>query len=541
MSMEKCVRKQVLRLLKPHSAQLFFAFLSLIIATGLTIPLPILSKNLIDSIIGSEAVSTPFGVYVVLFLSLLLLKELLTCLSYYLFETRMRVFTASLRKLIFEAFQNNYEEFSSYESGRILTYVNSDPERLQAFFYPTFVRFLQNVLTFSFAFLVGLYLNSVIVMVSILPLFIFFILIRYVNPVVRRLSRQSIETQTEFVSRLNEYIEGMEMFRVYLREFFSVRKFSEFNMMYAKADIKRIKSIVLANLPLTVLFNSGYIVALLTGVYYVKLGMMEIGSLFAILMAVNNLYDSSKDFWDFNIHLEEIKVVEDRLSQVLKEYSVRTDKHYRHRGEIPSVKKIETIKVEIPSFSYGEGKSLLENFEMEAKLGEVVGLIGKSGRGKSTLIRIILGFLGREEGYVNVNGVPLNQIEPDIYYSRIGYVPQHPIVFKGTVKENILLGEDGKLEEILLELLDDLSLERDVEEGGRNLSGGEIQRIALCRAFVLKDKDLYLLDEPTAHLDTKRVEKVKELLRFKAKDSTILIVSHSIDLIKELTDKVVEI
>lgn len=539
--MKKHIRKQVLRLLKPHSAQLFFAFLSLVIATGLTIPLPILSKNLINSIIGSEAVSTPFGVFVVLFLTLLLLKEFLTYFSYYLFETRMRVFTASLRKLVFEAFQNNYEEFSSYESGRMLTYVNSDPERLQTFFYPTFVHFLKDALTFSFALLVGLHLNAMIAGVSILPLFIFFVLIRYVNPVVRRLSRESIESQTEFVSRLNEYIDGMEMFRVYLRELFSVQKFSEFNEMYATADIRRIKSIVMFNLPLTILFNSGYIVALLMGVYCVRHDMMEIGSLFAILMAVNYLYDSSKNLWDFNIHWEEIRVVEDRLSEVLKEYCVGADKRYRDREKTGSVRKIETIKVEIPSFSYGEGRSLLENFELEAKLGEVVGLIGKSGRGKSTLIKIILGLLGREEGYVKVNGVSLNQIEPDVYYSRIGYVPQHPIVFKGTVKENVFLGEDGQLVEVLLELLDDLSPERDVEEGGRNLSGGEIQRIALCRAFVLKDKDLYLLDEPTAHLDAKRAEKVKELIGSKAKDSIILIVSHSVDLVKELADKVVEI
>ena len=537
--MEKGVRERVLRLLKPHSVGLWFAFLSLVIATGLTVLLPVLSRNLIDSVIGSETVSAPFGVYAVSFLSLLVLKELLTHLSYYLFETRMRVFTASLRKLIFEAFQNNYERLSSYESGRILTYIHSDPEKLQTFFYPTCVHFFRDMLMFSFALLVGLHLNPTVLIASAFPLVTFFVLIRYVNPVIRRLSRKSIESQTEFISRLNEYIEGMETFRVYLREFFSVRKFGEFNMAYASADIERIKSIVLSNLPLTILFNSGYVVALLTGVYYVKRGVMEIGSLVAVLMTVSYLYDSSRNFWDFNVHRQEIKVVEDRLSDVLKGYCITTD---NADGDKAPLEKIEAITVDIPVFSYEEERNLLNNFRMEAKRGQVVGLIGKSGRGKSTLIRIILGLLGREEGYVKVNGVPLSRIDPDSYYGRIGYVPQHPIVFKGTVKENIFLGECGKVEEALLEILDDLSLDRDVEEGGRNLSGGEIQRIALCRAFVLNDKDLYLLDEPTAHLDAERVEKVKQLIQCKAtKGSIILVVSHSVGFIEELSDKIVEI
>lgn len=540
MIMGKGVRRQVLKLLKPHSAQLSFALLSLVTATGLTVPLPILSRNLINSIlVGSHTASTSFGIYAAFFLSLLLLKEVLTHLSHYLFETRMRMLAASLRRLVFEAFQNDYERFSSYESGRILTYVNSDPEKLQAFLYPTCVQFAQNVLTFSFAISVALYLNAKIAIASALPLSAFLVLIRYVNPVVRHLSRESIESHTEFVSRLTEYIEGLEMFRVYLREFFSVRKFSESNTVYAKAEIRRIRSIVLFNLPLSILFNSGYVVALLMGAYYIRQGRMAIGSLFAMLMAVNNLYDSSKNFWDFNVHLEETRAVEDRLSQVLREYGAGTGKSRRDGQHF--VQTIDAIEVAIPSFSYGEGQDLLKGFEMEARRGEVVGLIGKSGRGKSTLIRIILGLMGREEGYVKVNGIPLNQIEPDVYYSRIGYVPQHPVVFKGTVREGIFLGEDGTLEERLLELLDDLSLDRDVEEGGRSLSGGEIQRIALCRAFASKDKDLYLLDEPTAHLDAERVEKAKELIRSRAKGSIILVVSHSADLIEELADRIVEI
>ncbi|WP_343043478.1 ATP-binding cassette domain-containing protein [Thermosipho japonicus] len=160
--------------------------------------------------------------------------------------------------------------------------------------------------------------------------------------------------------------------------------------------------------------------------------------------------------------------------------------------------------------------------------------------GKSTVIKIILGLLGIEKNYVFVNDVPLNKIEINSYYSRIGYLPQHSILFKGTVKENILLGEEKSLDDKLLEFLDYLALEKEVEEGGRNLSGGERQRIAIVRTFAKGDKDLYLLDEPTTYLDGAKIRTLKEMIKSKSSESIILIFLHSQDFLENLCDSIVE-
>lgn len=178
--------------------------------------------------------------------------------------------------------------------------------------------------------------------------------------------------------------------------------------------------------------------------------------------------------------------------------------------------------------------------KLYAKKGEIVGLFGKSGIGKSTAIKIILGLLGIEKNYVFVNDIPLSEIEIDSYYCRVGYLPQHSIFFKGTVRENILLGENKPLDEELLEFLDDLSLEKEVEEVGRNLSGGERQRIAIVRTFAQDNKDLYLLDEPTTYLDEMKIRALEELIQRKSGESIILIVSHSRDFLENLCDGIVE-
>ncbi|MBB6063384.1 ABC-type transport system involved in cytochrome bd biosynthesis fused ATPase/permease subunit [Thermosipho japonicus] len=136
--------------------------------------------------------------------------------------------------------------------------------------------------------------------------------------------------------------------------------------------------------------------------------------------------------------------------------------------------------------------------------------------------------------------MPLNKIEINSYYSRIGYLPQHSILFKGTVKENILLGEEKSLDDKLLEFLDYLALEKEVEEGGRNLSGGERQRIAIVRTFAKGDKDLYLLDEPTTYLDGAKIRTLKEMIKSKSSESIILIFLHSQDFLENLCDSIVE-
>ncbi|HBT26905.1 MAG TPA: ABC transporter ATP-binding protein [Pseudothermotoga sp.] len=536
--MKSSTKRQILRLLKEHFLHLFFAFLLLVCATGMTIPIPLLSKNIINSILAKSISDNLFKIQVMLLLVVSLSKEFLTYASYYIFESRMRLFSASLRKTIFEVAQNNFNQVFSLEMGRLFTYISSDTERIQNFFYPTFVFFMKDLLTFSFALTIGLFLNPLAIAVSTFPLLAFFVLAHYVNPRVRSLTHKTLELQTEFVSRLKEYIQGIEMFQVFLKQKFSIAKFKEFNDEYTKSDIRRIKSIVLFNVPLAILFNSGYIIVIIMGVYQMKIGLMQAGGLVAVLMVINYIYDSARNFWDFNIHRQEIKVVYKRLSEILEApFGGRSYTTFKLQQ---LDRKIESLRVHIPSFSYKNSSLLLENFKLYAKKGEIVGLFGKSGIGKSTAIKIILGLLGIEKNYVFVNDIPLSEIEIDSYYCRVGYLPQHSIFFKGTVRENILLGENKPLDEELLEFLDDLSLEKEVEEVGRNLSGGERQRIAIVRTFAQDNKDLYLLDEPTTYLDEMKIRALEELIQRKSGESIILIVSHSRDFLENLCDGIVE-
>ena len=375
MNVKKYTKKQILQLFKEHFLYLVFAFLLLICSTGMTIPIPLLSRNIINSILTKSISSNLFKIQIILLLMVSLLKEFLMYISYYIFESRMRFFSSSLRKTIFEVAQNNFNQISSLETGRLLTYISSDTERIQKFFYPSLVFFMKDLPTFSFALTVGLFLNPLTIVVSILLLVIFFVLAHYVNPKIRVLTHKALESQTEFVSRLKEYIQGMEMFRVFLKQKFSITKFKEFNDEYTKNDIRRVKSIILFNIPLAILFNSGYVIAIIEGVYQMKIGTMQAGGLVAVLMVVNYIYYSARNFWDFNIHRQEIKVVSKRLSEILETpFTKRCD---ITAGQQHLNGKIESLKIYIPSFSYKSGTLLLENFKLHPKKVKLLGFLEK--------------------------------------------------------------------------------------------------------------------------------------------------------------------
>ncbi|WP_241229994.1 ABC transporter transmembrane domain-containing protein [Thermosipho globiformans] len=172
--MKKYTKKQILQLFKEHFLYLLFVLLLLVCATGMTIPIPLLSKNIINSILTKSISNNLFKIQIMLLLIVSLSKEFLMYISYYIFESRMRLFSSSLRKKIFEVAQNNFNQISSLETGRLLTYISSDTEAIRKLFYPSLVFFMKDLLTLSFALTVGLFLNSLTVVVSILPLVIFF-------------------------------------------------------------------------------------------------------------------------------------------------------------------------------------------------------------------------------------------------------------------------------------------------------------------------------------------------------------------------------
>ena len=184
----------------------------------------------------------------------------------------------------------------------------------------------------------------------------------------------------------------------------------------------------------------------------------------------------------------------------------------------------------------GGRRPALQGINFDLKSGEQVVLVGGSGAGKTTTLNLLLGFIKPDKGSILINGNHLADLSPDSWREQIAWIGQRPVLFHGTIRENIVLGRpratDDQIEQAagnagVLDFARQLpeGLETLVGEQGAGISRGQAQRVALARAF-LKDAPLLLLDEPTAGLDTENESLIIEALNRLSRDRTVLMLTH---------------
>lgn len=212
----------------------------------------------------------------------------------------------------------------------------------------------------------------------------------------------------------------------------------------------------------------------------------------------------------------------------------------------PEVCRIQkgSITLNAIGFKYGEGKDVFRDFTLDIPSGQRVGIVGFSGAGKSTLFKLILRFLDVTSGSITVDGQDLHTITQDDLRRNISYVPQEPILFHRSLRENIAYGRAGATDAEVIDsakrahahdFIAGLPKGYDtlVGERGIKLSGGERQRVALARV-ILKNAPILLLDEATSSLDSVSEKYIQEQLKEIMKDRTTLAIAHRISTIKQM-------
>jgi ATP-binding cassette subfamily B protein len=201
------------------------------------------------------------------------------------------------------------------------------------------------------------------------------------------------------------------------------------------------------------------------------------------------------------------------------------------------------------SFSYhGAEESAVRNISFSAKPGEVTAIIGSTGSGKSTLINLIPRFYDVDSGSVLIDGVDVREMSQETLRSKIGFVPQKAVLFLGTIKENILYGnenasdeevrkaaETAQAAEFVSEMKD--GFDSHISQGGINVSGGQKQRLSIARALVRKP-EIYVFDDSFSALDFKTDAKLRSALRKETAESTVIIVGQRVATIMD-SDRII--
>jgi type I secretion system LssB family ATPase len=290
------------------------------------------------------------------------------------------------------------------------------------------------------------------------------------------------------------------------------------------------------SLTITYLVNVFLVVA---GVYEIQKGDLTVGGLVAssILVgrAIAPIMNLAMVVGRFRQSLDSLKVI-DRIFSLPVEPKLHYD--YHPQSQPPGRLQLEDVIFYHPD----QVRPTLYHLSLSIMPGEKVGLIGRTGAGKSTVIKLLDGTIQPQAGLVLVDDKPLSAIHPAEWRSKLGIVPQESFFFSGTIRENILLGTYESVDEVWLQEVLQMSglsallaqagygLDFQVGESGLRLSGGQRQSIAIARALIRKP-GLLLMDEPTNSMDNTLENHVKLALQNFTRDKTLILVTHRIPLV----------
>lgn len=216
----------------------------------------------------------------------------------------------------------------------------------------------------------------------------------------------------------------------------------------------------------------------------------------------------------------------------------------------PPALHFDRVSLTYPEEQDGQRRYALKEISLEVKAGETVALIGASGGGKTSLLSLLLRFVQPDSGSIRVNDVELNELSLLSWRDKIAWMPQQPHLFQGTIAQNIALANPKASQQQIQDAARGAFIDEEISalpkgyetpigERGVGLSGGQIRRVALARAF-LRDAPLVLLDEPTASLDKESEERVIQSLRTLCEGRTVIMVAHRLETLA-LADRVVRI
>jgi len=352
-------------------------------------------------------------------------------------------------------------------------------------------------------------------------------------------SFRSMQKKVDDVNRvLREQATGIRVLRAFVREPFETERFDKANTELTDLSLT-VGRWMAAMFPIVILIlNVSSVAVLWFGGLRIEAGAMQIGSLTAFLTYLIQILMSVMMATLMFVMVPRAAVSADRIGEILDtEPSVRPPE----AGVSRLIQQAHLTLDEV-TFSYpGADHPVLSNVTATAKPGETLAIVGSTGAGKTTLVNLIPRLFDATSGAVLVDGTDVRDIDPEVLWSKIGFVPQSPYLFSGTVASNLRYGKPDATEEEMWEALEIAQahdfvsamqdgLDSPISQGGTNVSGGQRQRLQIARALIRKP-EIYVFDDSFSALDLATDARLRRALRPITRESTVIIVAQRISTI----------
>ena len=350
------------------------------------------------------------------------------------------------------------------------------------------------------------------------------------------------KTMDEITEETLENVKGIRVIRAYslldkVRNSFvgKLRSYARSNEEYMK------KTLVYQPLN-TVSLATSYVIAVACGIYFISLGMMTLGELISVCVVIGMIQ------WPY-IALSELVIMIIEVRQATKRVLEISDKKADVNNELAESNFEFNSSIEFKdfNFSYEDNTHVLEDINFIINKGETIGVVGKTGSGKTTFIKQLLRLYPIKENTLLLDGKGIERYNDYSVRAKIGYAPQEYQLFSKSIKENVLFYRydlEDRLEEVLeqADIKKDISRFKDgintlVGENGLSLSGGQKQRLGIARAL-LSDPDILILDDSLSAVDSNTEKTIIENIKKTREGKTNIIVAHRISAVRH-ADKIV--
>lgn len=437
-----------------------------------------------------------------------------------------------LRNIIGEKIiSQSYEEYINKDTGNQVSWLTNDVEHINSLAFNNVFAIIESISTACFSFIAMIKLSIYIGLASIILFFFISLLPQILSKKLVKYSKMVSQKQEVVLEKFKEQIEGFVLFLSTNKLGRIKNEINEASVDLENTKYKFYKKQAGISTIITGINVLGQVILIVITIFLSIKGLAQIGA----VLSIANL--SGSFFSGVGAIVNEI-VGFKSAKPILNKFKI--DNKKENEEENCNIQNFDEVQLKNVSYGYDK-KVVIDNTCMTFKKGEKYAILGQSGCGKSTVAKLIMGFLNNYDGIITVNGTNLSNISKTNWYEKIAYIDQNVFLFNGSIRENLTLGNNYDESEIWDTLLtcqlDDYvkSLENGLDsiitEKGKNMSGGQKQRIALARALLQKP-EVIIMDEGTSALDIKNSIEIENNILLNKNLCAIIITHHLRDEIK---------
>ncbi len=532
---------------KPYKWYIFASMAIFVISSCVNLIIPDITRRVTDDYILSteKVVLTSFILILAQMLLVQLAHRALTSFQKYFLLIAGNKVVHRLRGIVFEKIQRlSISRISKRTAGELMNRVSNDTNRIRMFVVNEMARLIEQVLLFvAVGAMLFVYDWRLAVMI-LLPTPFIFLAFSLFRGMMGKLFRRSWERSSQSNTVLHDIFSGIRVVKSYGTESREAKRFEEYAAAEKDTQLKIETKWAYINPILHFLMSAGEFFLLFYAGNAILGGDMTLGEMQKFSSYAAMIYSPLQFLAGFPRQLMMAMTSVTKVFEIIDEPEDIADKE-----DAVEIKVEGSIDLENVSFGYDEANDVLRHIDLHIKPGEFIGLVGKSGTGKSTLINLVMRMYDVDEGSLKIDGVDIRNISQHSLRSQIGAVLQETFLFNGSIFQNIAYAKpDATREEVIaaaktagahsfiVKLTD--GYDTWVGEKGCTLSGGEKQRIAIARALLHNPKIL-ILDEATASLDTETEKLIQDSLAALSHERTTIAIAHRLSTLRNANRLVV--